>query len=322
MVNRPIKKLIEGTHHLAKGDYSNRVEVDQDDEMGHLANAINQMGREIGEKQDELNKQRDEYQNLFERVPCIITVVDRNFRLIKFNREFSRMFNPVPGDYCYRAYKGRDSKCDNCPVEKTFQDGSFQYSEETGINKDGSIAHWMVRTAPIRNATGEIIAAMEINLDITRRKVLEEQLEKSQKKYHEIFDSIPNPVFVLNADDLEIVDCNDSVKYVYGYERDEIVFTSFLDLFYEQDKREDYAARIASLPILIQVKHRNKEGRIIFVDIRISISEYVSEKNVFLVTISDITKQLEAEQQLSQASKLATLGEMATGVAHELNQPL
>jgi histidine kinase len=43
---------------------------------------------------------------------------------------------------------------------------------------------------------------------------------------------------------------------------------------------------------------------------------------VLLVTTSDITKRLEAEQQLIQASKMATLGEMATGVAHELNQPL
>ncbi|HSM90162.1 MAG TPA: ATP-binding protein, partial [Desulfobacterales bacterium] len=41
-----------------------------------------------------------------------------------------------------------------------------------------------------------------------------------------------------------------------------------------------------------------------------------------LVTTSDITKRLEAEQNLIQASKMATLGEMATGIAHELNQPL
>ena len=40
------------------------------------------------------------------------------------------------------------------------------------------------------------------------------------------------------------------------------------------------------------------------------------------MTTSDITKRLETEQQLFQASKMATLGEMATGVAHELNQPL
>ena len=40
------------------------------------------------------------------------------------------------------------------------------------------------------------------------------------------------------------------------------------------------------------------------------------------MSTSDITKRLETEQQLIQASKMATLGEMATGVAHELNQPL
>ncbi len=55
--------------------------------------------------------------------------------------------------------------------------------------------------------------------------------------------------------------------------------------------------------------------------IRSSASDYSGGK-VLLVTISDITKRLEAEQQLIQASKMATLGEMATGVAHELNQPL
>ena len=43
---------------------------------------------------------------------------------------------------------------------------------------------------------------------------------------------------------------------------------------------------------------------------------------MYLVTTSDITQRLETEQQLIQASKMATLGEMATGVAHELNQPL
>ena len=57
------------------------------------------------------------------------------------------------------------------------------------------------------------------------------------------------------------------------------------------------------------------------VTIRVSPSEF-SGQRVLLVTTSDITKRLETEQQLIQASKMATLGEMATGVAHELNQPL
>jgi histidine kinase len=47
-----------------------------------------------------------------------------------------------------------------------------------------------------------------------------------------------------------------------------------------------------------------------------------SEKHGIIVTTVDITDSLVKEMQLIQASKMATLGEMATGVAHELNQPL
>ncbi|MFC1813717.1 sensor histidine kinase [Thermodesulfobacteriota bacterium] len=64
-----------------------------------------------------------------------------------------------------------------------------------------------------------------------------------------------------------------------------------------------------------------KDGRTIFVDIRISPSEYMGH-DALLITTSDITNRLMAEQQLIQAGKMATLGEMATGIAHELNQPL
>jgi histidine kinase len=53
----------------------------------------------------------------------------------------------------------------------------------------------------------------------------------------------------------------------------------------------------------------------------VSPSDYLG-RPALLVSISDVTKRLLGEQQLIQASKMATLGEMATGIAHELNQPL
>ncbi|OQX05622.1 MAG: PAS domain-containing sensor histidine kinase [Desulfobacteraceae bacterium IS3] len=319
-VNRPIRKLISGTEQISKGDYSCLVQVDQNDEMGELAVAINQMGKDIGQKQAELNQQRDEYQDLFESVPCIITVQDRNYRLIRYNREFCQKFAPKSGDFCYSAYKGRKEKCADCPVEKTFRDGMSYYSEETGWNKDGRKTHWIVRTSPIRNANGEIVAAMEMCMDITHRKLLEEELERSEKKYYAIFNNIPNPVFVLDANTLHILDCNESMRGIYGYSFREMIEKSFLDLF-RPEERQRYASEIKTSAIVSQAKHIHKDGRIMFVNIRISPSEYLGLK-VLLVTTSDITKRLEAEQQLLHASKMATLGEMATGIAHELNQPL
>jgi histidine kinase len=319
-VKRPINNIMNETRLIANGEYYSRIEVDQEDEMGVLSMAINKMSSKIGEKQQELNKQRNEYQTLFERVPCIITVQDRDYRLIRYNREFSDKFNPEPGDYCYDAYKGRKQKCEICPVEQTFEDGRPHFSEERGLSKDGKPTHWIVNTAPIKNESGEIVAAMEMSLDVTNVKLLEEELEKSEKKYSAIFDNIPNPVFVLDMDTLEILDCNGSVESVYGHKKEAIIRTSFLELF-RKEERNHYENLIKTSPVINQARQYSANGEPLFVNIRVSPSDYLGGK-ALLVTTSDITKRLETEQQLIQASKMATLGEMATGVAHELNQPL
>ena len=319
-VNHPIKKLIAGTRQIARGNYLKDVKVNQDDEMGQLASAINSMGKAIAKSQAELNKQRDQYQNLFEQVPCLITVQDKKYKLLRYNREFAERFNPHTGDFCYQAYKGRTQKCDPCPVEKTFATGESHSNEESAVDENGTMKHWLVKTSPIRDEHGEIVAAMEISLDITERRLLEVELQRSEKKYHDFFNNIPNPVFVLDSETMHILDGNNSVKGVYGYDLEDLIQKSFLDLFHREE-REHYAFKLRNVSILNQVKHVDHAGKTLFVNIRISPSEYAGRR-VLLVTTSDITKRLEAEQQLIQASKMATLGEMATGVAHELNQPL
>lgn len=319
-IRQPIRKLIAGTEHLTAGNYEARVDLRQNDELGLLADSINRMGKTIGEKEAALNKQRNDYQRLFEMVPCTITVQDRDYRLISYNRQFAEKFNPMPGDYCYCAYKGRSEKCEKCPVEQTFQDGRSHYSQETAFQKDGTARHWIVRTSPIKDDRGDIVAAMEMSLDITHRKLLQDALEESEKKYYAIFNNIPNPIFVLTIDTLIIVDCNDSVTSVYGYEKSEILQRCFLDLFHEGE-REQRRIEMKTATSIDRVQQVDKAGNNRFFNIRISPSDYPGKK-VLLVTTGDITQRLETEQQLIHSSKMATLGEMATGVAHELNQPL
>jgi histidine kinase len=319
-IRNPVKQLISGTRLIGEKEQYIQIPVHQHDEMGELARAISKMSKDISDKHTELIRQKNEYRNLFELVPCLITVQDRNYRLLSYNRMFAEKFGPVPGEHCYRAYKGLDCKCKNCPVEKTFQDGKSHVSEETGYNKDGSRAHWIVTTSPIRDSEGNVVAAMEVSLDITRRKVLEEELAKSEHKYQAIFSSIPSAVFVLEADSLEIIDCNESVREIYGHEPHELLGTSFLELF-KQDHRTQAEEHIKKQSVIDRTRNLTKDGRMIFSTIRVSPMEYAGE-TALLVTASDITKRLETEQNLIQASKMATLGEMATGVAHEINQPL
>jgi histidine kinase len=278
------------------------------------------MGKRVDQKQEGLEEQRDEYQILFEQAPCYITVQDRDLRLIRYNRQFAEKFFPETGNYCYQAYKGRSERCEVCPVLMTFEDGKPHSSEETGVSKNGTKSHWLVRSAPIKNADGQVIAAMEMSLDVTKVKFLEKEVEKSEKKYQTIFNTIPSPVFVLDGKTFNILDCNESATAIYGFNKEEMLMTSFLN-FFEENHREEYASELKSPNILDKVKHLRRDGKTIYVNISISSAEYAGQE-VLLIITSDITERLMAEQQLIQASKMATLGEMATGVAHELNQPL
>ena len=317
---KPIHRLAEVILQSENGDIVKSSKLFTTTELEHLAATIHQIRNELREKQIAYNKQQDEYQVLFELVPCLITVQDRSYKLLKYNQAFSDNFAPTPNDYCYQAYKGRDTKCEDCPVEKTFLDGQSHYGEEKGINKDGSATHWILKTTPIKNDDGKIVAAMEISLDITHKKQLEEQLAKTTKQYHIIFNNIPNPVFVLDCETLNIYDCNDSATIVYGYTKEEFMQQSFLDLFKPQE-RESIANQLKAFSDINQVTQIGKSQKHIVVRVHIALSEYMGRR-AMLVTTSDITQRLETEQQLIQASKMATLGEMATGIAHELNQPL
>ena len=99
-------------------------------------------------------------------------------------------------------------------------DGKSHYGEETGLNKDGSPAHWIFKTSPIRNNDGEIVAAMEISLDITQRKVPRSGAGEIGKEVLRNFQQHPQPGLRPGCRQLhEILDCNASVDAVYGYDK-------------------------------------------------------------------------------------------------------
>ena len=102
-----------------------------------------------------------------------------DLKLLKYNREFAGKFLPKEGVYCYEAYKNRSQPCEICPVMRAFEDGKPHFSEEKGIGKDGAETYWHVRAAPVKNDSGEVIAAIEMCLDVTQMKFLEREVKKS-----------------------------------------------------------------------------------------------------------------------------------------------
>jgi histidine kinase len=206
-------------------------------------------------------------------------------------------------------------------VDNTFKTGQPQFSEEVVLGKDGNPVYILVSTSPIFNEEGEVIAAIEMSTDITQVRLLEDELKRSEEKYRTLFNSDPNPIFVLDLNTLEVQDANERALNSYGYEKEDLVGKNFLDLAEPQER--DRLRKVAwdKEGALFKVRHFTKNDEAIFVNIRFSSLKELGQDTV-IVTTSDVTERVKSEEQLIQAGKMATLGEMSAGVAHELNQPL
>jgi len=178
----------------------------------------------------------------------------------------------------------------------------------------------------IYGENGEVEFITGAFIDITERKLAEKALHESEEKYRSLFNSGPDPIFVLDHARLEILDANPVAEETYGYSKDELTGMLFsalgpVDDIYKSmsdfEKDEWRAACIVSS----RVQHYRKDRKPFYVRVTACPTRYKDRDAIILAT-TDITEALEKEAQLLQASKMTTLGEMSAGVAHELNQPL
>ena len=160
---------------------------------------------------------------------------------------------------------------------------------------------------------------------LDKLKVSKEELRRSEEKYRLLFDSDPNPIFILDRETLEILDANARAESHYGYSKEDLLKLSFMDLGHEEDGQEiisDFKDVTGHRSIVFSKKrHRRKDGSLFYTNIHVCGAQYM-ERNALIATTTDVTESIQKEAMLIQASKLATLGEMAAGIAHELNQPL
>lgn len=113
---------------------------------------------------------------LFDEVPCYISVQNRQQRIVRANRQFKLDFGACLGERCYEVYKHRTHPCPNCPVEQTFADGMVHQTEEVVTTCDGKQKIVFTLTAPLRDEHGEITEVMELATDITQIRELQGRL--------------------------------------------------------------------------------------------------------------------------------------------------
>ncbi|MFH1116804.1 MAG: ATP-binding protein [Pseudomonadota bacterium] len=156
-------------------------------------------------------------------------------------------------------------------------------------------------------------------------KASETLLRESEEKYRFLFDNNPSPIFVFDSEDMMILDVNARAEEEYQYSRKELLAMNFADLGPASDREQTsttlkqiFPTEVTPLPVL---KHRRKDGSSVMVNFLARLGTY-RNRPAIIAAVWDVTERLEKHAKLIQASKMATLGEMATGIAHELNQPL
>ncbi len=189
-----------------------------------------------------------------------IVIQDSDYKITYQNLIHKNIIGDRLGEYCYKAYRVGESHCTDCPVSLSFRDGMIHQAEKT-ISTDNGFRNIEITASPLRDASGQIIAGIEVVRDTTERKKMEDELREhrdhldllvkdrtvelrklnkelraeimrriqmekdlieSQRFVHRIADATPNILYLYDAIENRNVYINSRIKDILGYSPEEI----------------------------------------------------------------------------------------------------
>lgn len=198
--------------------------------------------------------------------------------------------------------------------------------------KAGALDYIVKSKEALDNLPHIVERAMQQWQHIIERKKAEVAVRLSEEKFSKAFHASPNAMTITSLDEGRFIDVNEGFEQIFGYSRDEVLGKTTVGF----NMWEYPADRDAMLKVLkdegrvrdLEIRIRSKTGSIHDCLISCEIIEINAKEYLFAVT-KDITERLQMEQrdrahldELAHASRLSTVGQMASGLAHELNQPL
>jgi two-component system, NtrC family, sensor kinase len=221
----------------------------------------------------------------------------------------------------------RDPSVRDTLMQDLDRDGSVQNREIVLLRKDGKEACCLASGFAIRNAAGRMVQTQATIVDITERREIEKKLHKEQEFVHRLVDSFPDLIAVFDLDkrftyvsdrvrDVLGVDPKEFIGQPLGWRSDPESRSKLLDML-----EGLISGRESQASLEFSTRHANGSQKILRVNAAPLFDE-LGKINAVVSSARDITEIKLAIESSSNSDKFAAMGQMLTGAAHELNNPL